>query len=102
MKKILFALCACLVAAGLSLSAKAETVLRVGASPTPHAELLQEAQKLLKPQGITLEIVDYSDYVLPNVALDNKELDANFFQHKPYLDDFNKEAVSRRRLRASV
>ena len=91
MKKILFALCACLVAAGLSLSAKAETVLRVGASPTPHAELLQEAQKLLKPQGITLEIVDYSDYVLPNVALDNKELDANFFQHKPYLDDFNKE-----------
>ena len=89
MKKILFALCACLVAAGLSLSAKAETVLRVGASPTPHAELLQEAQKLLKPQGITLEIVDYSDYVLPNVALDNKELDANFFQHKPYLDDFN-------------
>lgn len=91
MKKILFALCACLVAAGLSLSAKAETVLRVGASPTPHAELLQEAQKMLKPQGITLEIVDYSDYVLPNVALDNKELDANFFQHKPYLDDFNKE-----------
>ena len=95
MKKILFALCACLVAAGLSLSAKAETVLRVGASPTPHAELLQEAQKLLKPQGITLEIVDYSDYVLPNVALDNKELDANFFQHKPYLDDFNKEKGTR-------
>ncbi len=95
MKKILLALSACIVAAGLSLPAKAETVLRVGASPTPHAELLQEAQKLLKPQGITLEIVDYSDYVLPNVALEGKELDANFFQHKPYLDDFNKEKGTR-------
>ena len=91
MKKILFTLSVCLMAAGLSLPANAATVLRVGASPTPHAELLQEAQKLLAPQGITLEIVDYSDYVLPNVALEGKELDANFFQHKPYLDDFNRE-----------
>ena len=54
MKKILFTLSVCLMAAGLSLPANAATVLRVGASPTPHAELLQEAQKLLAPQGITL------------------------------------------------
>lgn len=62
--------------------------IKVGASPTPHAELLQEAGKILKPQGIELEIVEYSDYVQPNVALDSGDLDANYFQHKPYLDDF--------------
>lgn len=64
------------------------TVLTVGASPTPHAEILAEAAKLLTPQGIELKIVEYSDYVQPNVALESKDLDANYFQHKPYLDDF--------------
>lgn len=66
----------------------AATELKVGASPTPHAEILGEAAKLLEPQGITLDIIEYSDYVQPNVALDSKDLDANYFQHKPYLDDF--------------
>lgn len=65
-----------------------DTTITVGASPTPHAEILAEAAKLLKPQGIELKIVEYSDYVQPNVALDSKDLDANYFQHKPYLDDF--------------
>lgn len=69
-------------------AANAATTLKVGASPTPHAELLAEAAKKLKPQGIELEIIEYSDYVQPNVALESKELDANYFQHKPYLDDF--------------
>lgn len=71
-----------------STAIHAETTLKVGASPTPHAELLEAAAKILKPQGINLEIIEYSDYVQPNVALDSKDLDANYFQHKPYLDDF--------------
>ena len=82
-----------LLAAALSLvvAAQATTKIRVGASPTPHAEILKVANDVLKPQGYELQIIEYSDYVQPNMALEGKELDANFFQHKPYLDDFNKE-----------
>lgn len=65
--------------------------LVVGASASPHAEILAEVQSVLKEQGIELEIKEFSDYVLPNTALADKDLDANFFQHQPYLDDFNKE-----------
>ena len=72
-------------------SALAATTVKVGASPTPHAELLKVAAETLKPQGIELKIVEYSDYVQPNMALQSKDLDANYFQHQPYLDDFNKE-----------
>lgn len=71
------------------------TTLKVGASPTPHAEILAEAAKLLKPQGIELDIIEYSDYVQPNMALDSKDLDANYFQHKPYLDDFIEQKGTR-------
>ena len=67
----------------------------MGASPTPHAEILTEAAKLLQPQGYTVKIVEYSDYVQPNMALDSKDLDANYFQHKPYLDDFNAQKGTR-------
>lgn len=74
-----------------AISAQAATTLKVGASPTPHAEILAEAAKSLKPQGIELDIIEYSDYVQPNVALESKDLDANYFQHKPYLDDFAKQ-----------
>ena len=63
----------------------------IGASPTPHALILKEAAKYLKEKGITLEIKEFSDYVMPNTALEEKQLDANYFQHKPYLDDFNKQ-----------
>ena len=77
---------ALLLVSGSALAAN--TVLTVGASPTPHAEILAEAAKLLAPRGIDLNIVEYSDYVQPNMALDSKDLDANYFQHKPYLDDF--------------
>lgn len=79
------------VAAGSATAAQATTKIRVGASPTPHAEILKVANNVLKPQGYELQIIEYSDYVQPNMALEGKELDANFFQHKPYLDDFNKE-----------
>ena len=82
MKKLLLTLAALL----LPLSAHAGNTVVVGASPTPHAEILAEAAKILKKDGYTLKVVEYSDYVQPNMALDSKELDANYFQHKPYLD----------------
>ncbi|MBO4317260.1 MAG: MetQ/NlpA family ABC transporter substrate-binding protein [Mailhella sp.] len=65
--------------------------LKVGASPTPHAEILQFAAPMLKEKGIELKIIEYSDYVQPNMALESGDLDANYFQHQPYLTDFNKE-----------
>lgn len=71
-------------------SAAAAKTLVVGASPTPHAIILKEAAKLLKAKGIDLQIKEFSDYVLPNTALEDKSLDANYFQHQPYLDEFNK------------
>ena len=79
------------LAGGSASMAFAAAKIKVGASPTPHAEILKEANEVLKPQGFEIQIVEFSDYVQPNLALESKELDANFFQHKPYLDDFNKE-----------
>lgn len=67
------------------------TVLRVGASPAPHAEILEQVKPILAAQGITLEIVEFTDYVQPNLATQDGSLDANFFQHTPYLDYFNEE-----------
>src|SRR5688500_18373898 len=63
----------------------------VGASNVPHAEILEEAKPLLKEKGIELEIETFQDYVLPNKALNDKELDANYFQHIPYLEGQIKE-----------
>ena len=63
----------------------------IGASPAPHADILKVAKKELKKEGYELEIKEYSDYVQPNTALESGDLDANYFQHKPYLDDFNKQ-----------
>ena len=65
--------------------------IRVGAGVTPHAEILREIQDDLEKKGYALEVVEYNDYVLPNTALEDGDLDANYFQHKPYLDDFNAE-----------
>lgn len=66
--------------------------IRVGASPTPHADILKNVVgDVLADYGYTLDVVEYQDYVLPNTATDNGELDANYFQHKPYLDNFNDE-----------
>lgn len=76
---------------GASASGENEKVIRVGAGITPHAEILEAVSDGLKEQGYTLEIVEYNDYVLPNTALEDGDLDANFFQHQPYLDDFNAE-----------
>ena len=63
----------------------------IGASPSPPADILKVAKKELKKEGYELEIKEYSDYVQPNTALESGDLDANYFQHKPYLDDFNKK-----------
>lgn len=71
--------------------AEDDKVIKVGASVTPHAEILEQVKDTLAEQGYTLEIVEYNDYVLPNTALEAGDLDANFFQHQPYLDDFNAE-----------
>ncbi|MHA6533303.1 MetQ/NlpA family ABC transporter substrate-binding protein [Paenibacillus sp. BAC0078] len=65
--------------------------LVVGASPKPHAEILKAIAPLLEKQGIKLEIKEFTDYILPNTQLAEKSLDANFFQHKPYLDDQNQK-----------
>ncbi|HYF83429.1 MAG TPA: MetQ/NlpA family ABC transporter substrate-binding protein [Clostridia bacterium] len=69
----------------------AQIVLKIGATPVPHAEILDFVKPLLEKENIKLEIVVFQDYVQPNTALADKELDANFFQHKPYLDNFIKE-----------
>jgi D-methionine transport system substrate-binding protein len=67
------------------------TKIVVGATPSPHAEILNAAKDALKAKGYELVVKEYTDYVQPNLALDSKDLDANFFQHKPYLDQFNEE-----------
>lgn len=79
--------------AGTSASADttANKVIKVGASPTPHAEILAQAKAILAKQGYDLQVVEFTDYVQPNVALTDGDIDANYFQHKPYLDDYNKQ-----------
>ncbi|HPB40312.1 MAG TPA: MetQ/NlpA family ABC transporter substrate-binding protein [Flexilinea sp.] len=64
--------------------------LKIGASPVPHAEILAQIKEPLAEKGINLEVVEFTDYIQPNIALEDGSLDANFFQHFPYLDDFNK------------
>lgn len=74
-----------------SSSAAELTVLKIGATAAPHAEVLEFAAPLLEDQGIKLEITVFDDYVLPNTALDQGDLDANYFQHYPYLEYFNQQ-----------
>lgn len=66
-------------------------VITVGASPSPHAEILKAIEDEIKAAGYELKVVEYNDYVQPNVALSEGDLDANYFQHKPYLDNYNQE-----------
>lgn len=104
-KRILASLLAGILVIGLMVgcSKKAETAdtdegsssgtetLTIAASATPHGEILEEAKKILKEDGINLEIEIFDDYVLPNEVVESEELDANYFQHAPYLDSFNEE-----------
>lgn len=67
------------------------TVIKIAASPTPHAEILGKAKEILADQGYDLQITEFDDYVLPNEVVESGEYDANYFQHIPYLDSFNEE-----------
>ena len=71
--------------------ALAGVTITVAASPTPHAEILKVAKEILSEKDVTLDIIEYTDYVQPNNVVESGEVDANYFQHGPYLDDFNKE-----------
>ena len=71
--------------------ALAGTTITIAASPTPHAEILDVAKGILAEKDITLDIKEFTDYVQPNNVVDSGEIDANYFQHLPYLEDFNKE-----------
>ncbi len=74
-----------------NLNVSDKGTITVAASTTPHAEILAEAAKILKKDGWTLKVTEFQDYVQPNLVVDGGEFDANYFQHVPYLDDFNKE-----------
>lgn len=89
MKKIIALFAAGLIATGLF--AQNLTTLKVGATPEPHAEILNLVKEPLKEQGIDLQIVEFTDYVTPNEAVESGDIDANYFQHLPYLESFNKE-----------
>ena len=65
------------------------TKLVVAASPTPHAQILEQCIPLMAEKGYTLEVKEFTDYVQPNIATENGDVDANYFQHTPYLKDFN-------------
>lgn len=84
-------LCSALSGCGQTTSDDSDKTIKVGASVTPHAEILAVAKEILAEQGYTLEIVEYTDYVLPNTATESGELDVNYFQHQPYLTNFNAE-----------
>ncbi len=85
MKKLLVAF-----AAVAAFSAQAAETLTVAATPVPHAEILNFLKPALEKEGVTLKVKEFTDYVQPNVQVAEKRLDANFFQHQPYLDEFNK------------
>lgn len=99
MKKIISILLALLVVAGFagcgtttgSTGSSTKKVIKVGASPEPHAKILQLIKPILAKEGYDLQITEFTDYVQPNTALESGELDANFFQHVPYLKQFNKD-----------
>lgn len=68
-----------------------DKVITVAASPSPHAEILAVAGEVLKAEGYKLQVTEFTDYVQPNNVVENGEIDANYFQHQPYLTDFNAE-----------
>lgn len=94
MKKIFAVILALVLAVSLVACSAAPAqeslkVLKIGASPAPHAQILEFVKPLLKEKGIDLQITEFTDYVVPNTALEAGDLDANYFQHVPYLEEFN-------------
>jgi len=77
------------VLSGCSGDTVENNIIRIGVTPEPHSKLVDLVKDDLEAKGITLEVIEFTDYVKPNLALADGELDANFFQHQPYLDDFS-------------
>ncbi|HEC1576483.1 TPA: methionine ABC transporter substrate-binding protein, partial [Campylobacter upsaliensis] len=71
-----------------------EKIITIGLTPNPFENLVEHMREDFKKEGYELKIVEFADYILPNKALSNKELDANLYQHKPFLDEYNKNAKS--------
>ena len=94
-KKVLAAILASVLALGALSGCGSKNaddkVIKIGASATPHAEILEQAKPLLEEKGYTLEITVFDDYVIPNEVVESGEMDANYFQHIPYLNSFNEE-----------
>lgn len=91
MKKTILALVIAGFASASTLSAANAGEISVGATPVPHGEILEFVKPLLKEKGVDLKIVEFNDYVQPNLAVDDGELNANYFQHRPYLETFIKD-----------
>lgn len=91
MKKLAAVVLAGTLTAALAVPAAAEGKIKVAASATPHAEILEQAKPILKEQGWDLEVTIFNDYVQPNLVVDGGDFDANYFQHIPYLNSFNEE-----------
>ncbi len=90
MKRLLTAFVIVIAFAATSAAADAKKTIVIGVSPVPHKEIMLVAKDVLAKEGYDLQIKEFTDYVLPNVALADKSLDANFFQHIPYLENMNK------------
>lgn len=93
MKKIIAFVLALTLALSLAAcgSSADDKTIKVGTAPGPHAEIMEAVADLLAAEGYTLEVVEFSDYVLPNTALAEGEIDANYFQHITYMNGFNEE-----------
>jgi D-methionine transport system substrate-binding protein len=91
MKKLLVIATIALLAFACTKKTTDDGTLKVGATPVPHVVILELVKEDLAAQGIKLEIIEFTDYVIPNLSLDDGSLDANFFQHLPYLETFNRE-----------
>ncbi|MGN0903387.1 MAG: MetQ/NlpA family ABC transporter substrate-binding protein, partial [Succinivibrio sp.] len=93
MKKLLSISAAAFLAAA-SFSASANETVTVAATPVPHVEILETVKPVLEKQGITLKIIEFNDYIQPNLTVADGQIDANYFQHRPYLNTFVKDRGS--------
>ena len=91
MKRVLASIAAATLTLALAVPAAAEGTIKVAASPTPHAEILEAAKSILADEGWDLEVTEFEDYVQPNLVVESGDFDANYFQHITYMNDFNAE-----------
>ena len=91
MKRVLASIAAATLTLALAAPAAAEGTIKIAASPTPHAEILEAAKSILADEGWDLEVTEFEDYVQPNLVVESGDFDANYFQHVPYLESFNEE-----------